>query len=115
VIVLRRIVTAVLFVGVLVFGWRFAHENSASVTVSYLAGQYEGVALWLLVLVSFGMGVALTSIFALFGRARAGLIARRYRKTVAALEAEVHQLRNLPLVAESAGGAPVESDRDEGA
>lgn len=96
-ITLRRILTAAVFVAVLVIGWRFAGENSAPVDVNYLTGQFAGVALWLVIVVSMSLGALLVGIFSAFARARAGLITRRYRKTVAGLEAEVHQLRNLPL------------------
>jgi uncharacterized membrane protein YciS (DUF1049 family) len=95
--ILRRIVMLAVFVAVLVLGWRFAGDNSTLVVVNYIAGQFEGVALWLVMVVSFGLGACLVGLYSAFGRARAGLITRRYRKTVAGLEAEVHQLRNLPL------------------
>ncbi len=35
--------------------------------------------------------------FAFYQMARAGLVSRGYRKKLARLETEVHQLRNLPL------------------
>ena len=93
----RRIVMAAVFVGALVGGWRFAGSNSAQVSVSYLAGEFSDVALWMVVLVSFCLGAGSVGFFAMVERARAALLTRRYRKAVAGLEAEVHQLRNLPL------------------
>ena len=44
------------------------------------------------------------------GAARLRLEAHRYRKAVRGLEAEVHQLRNLPLTTEA---ADVSEPRDE--
>jgi hypothetical protein len=70
------------------------------VTVSYVLGEFTGVPLWAVLLVSFASGVALAGIVALYRLAKLGLITRRYRKTVHGLEAEVHQLRNLPLADE---------------
>ena len=96
-ILLRRILLVVTFVAVLVLGWRFAHHNAAPVTVGYVTGELEGVALWVVILASAGLGAGVVGVFAAFSRARTSLLARRYRKTVAGLEAEVHQLRNLPL------------------
>jgi uncharacterized integral membrane protein len=102
VILVRRIVMAAVFVAVLVGGWRFAGSNSAPVTVNYLAGEFSDVALWTVVLVSFCLGAGSVAFFALVERARAALLTRRYRKTVAGLETEVHELRNLALEPEPA-------------
>ncbi len=98
---LRRILTLAVFVGLMVLGWEFAGSNSGPITVNYLVGEFTGIALWLVLLVSFGLGAACVLVFAAFSRVQAGLVARRYRKTVASLESEVHQLRNLPLNPES--------------
>jgi uncharacterized membrane protein YciS (DUF1049 family) len=100
-VLLRRALLVLVFVAVLTAGWRFAAQNSSEVTVSYLAGQTPSVALWLALLVTFGLGAAVAGAISGFELARAGLLARRYRRTVAGLEAEVHQLRNLPLIDEN--------------
>ncbi len=102
----RRIVMAAVFVAALVGGWRFAGSNSGPVSVNYLAGEFSDVALWMVVLASFGLGAGSVAFFALVERARAALLTRRYRKTVAGLEAEVHQLRNLPLEPDAAQLSP---------
>ena len=99
-VLLRRALLALVFVAVLIGGWRFAVQNSAQVTVSYLAGETPSVALWLALLAAFALGAGIAALFSGFSLARAGLLARHYRKTVAGLEGEVHQLRNLPLVDE---------------
>ena len=69
--------------------------------MDYLAGEFSDIALWMVVLVSFCLGAGSVAFFTLVERARTGLLTRRYRKTVAGLEAEVHQLRNLPLEQEA--------------
>jgi uncharacterized membrane protein YciS (DUF1049 family) len=99
-VMLRRVLLGLLFVAVLIGGWRFAAQNSSQVAVSYLAGETPSVALWLALLIAFGLGVVVAGLFAGTSLARTALLARRYRKTVAGLEAEVHQLRNLPLIDE---------------
>jgi hypothetical protein len=43
--------------------------------------------------------------------ARSRLVARRYRREVGGLEAEIHQLRNLPLAAEGETAGASEFDR----
>jgi uncharacterized integral membrane protein len=98
-----RALALALFVGVLVAGWRFAAENSTPVRVHYLAGALEEVALWQVLLGSFACGAGLIGLVTLFYTARNGLIVRRYRKALGGLEAEVHQLRTLPLAPESSG------------
>lgn len=95
--VVRRLLGVGLFVAVLVVGWRFAAENSARVTIDMLVSEIDGVSLWAALLVSFASGAAAAGAIGLYRVARLGLVARRYRKAVRGLEAEVHQLRNLPL------------------
>lgn len=106
-VVVRRILTLAVFVGLLVLGWRLAGSNGAPVTVNYLAGEFTDVALWMVLLASFVAGALAVGVWALLSRMRQALVARRYRKTVASLEAEVHQLRNLPL-----GSQPVDEEAD---
>jgi hypothetical protein len=51
--------------------------------------------------VTFAAGAGAAGLLAVYRLARLGLVNRRYRKAVDGLEAEVHQLRNLPLVADA--------------
>jgi len=104
----RRILGIALFVALLVGGWRFAAENSQAVSVHYLVGSFESVPVWLVLFCAFATGAAATGALALVQSARLRLEARRYRKAVRGLEAEVHQLRNLPLATDEAepGGLP---------
>jgi uncharacterized integral membrane protein len=99
-----RLFWAALFVGVLVLGWKFAAANGAEVVVSWVFGEFAPVPVWLALLAAFAAGAIVAALVGFFQLARLGLVARRYRKTVRGLEAEVHQLRNLPL---ESGDAPL--------
>jgi uncharacterized membrane protein YciS (DUF1049 family) len=98
----RRLITVVVFVALLVAGWKFANSNGQLVPVHYPGGKFEDRALWMVLLVAFGSGVVLTAIIAAVRGARIRLVSRRYRKLVDSLQAEVHQLRSLPLSEEQA-------------
>jgi uncharacterized integral membrane protein len=97
---LVRLFWIALFVGVLVLGWTFRAENEDPVTVSYAFGRFAPVPQWLALLAAFAVGAAAAGLIGLYRVARLRLVARRYRKAVRALEAEVHQLRTLPLSSE---------------
>jgi uncharacterized membrane protein YciS (DUF1049 family) len=98
----RWVLVAAVFVALLVGGWRFAADNSQVVTIHYLLGQFEGVSIWLALLCAFAAGAVVVGLLGTVGWFKLRLEARRYRKAVQSLEAEVHQLRNLPLTAEEA-------------
>ena len=95
--VVRRLLVVALFVAALVLGWWFARANAAVVTVDYLVGQLGDVSLWAALLGAFAVGAATAGGIGLYQVAKLRLVGRRYRKAVRSLEAEVHQLRNLPL------------------
>ena len=97
----RRLLLIALFVGVLVVGWRFAAENSSVVTIHYILGDFVDVSLWLVLLLAFGAGVVVSGLLGMYQVARLSLVTRRYRKTAREFEAEVHQLRSLPLSADA--------------
>jgi hypothetical protein len=99
----RRWIAVALVVAVMVGGWGLAHENGAPVRVSYLWGAVE-LPLWQALLWFFAGGFALAGSGWLWLGVRSRLVERRYRKAVGGLEAEIHQLRNLPLVPEREGG-----------
>ncbi len=100
----RRLLVASLFAAVWYFGWRFAAENSSIVSIDLLAGKLEGVALWAALICAFAGGVIVVGAFMLLRLAQTKLVERRYRKMVEGLEAELHQLRNLPLSVERQAG-----------
>ena len=109
---LRRLLLIALLVAAMVAGWQFAAENQDPVDVSYVLGEFLAVPLWQVMLVAFGSGAGLVALWTMFASARNGLVSRRYRKEIGGLEAEIHQLRNLPLAPESdspGGQAPAGS------
>jgi uncharacterized integral membrane protein len=95
--VARRLIAIIVFVGLLVAGWHFAARNSTPITVHHPAGAIGDVQLWVALLVAFGSGVFITAVVGVMRGARIRLVSRRYRKLVESLQAEVHQLRSLPL------------------
>ena len=92
----RRLVGVAVVVAVLVGGWWFAAANDEPVRVDFLWLESEG-PLWQALLGWFAAGFALAGAIGVWFVMRAKLVQRRYRKTLGSLEAEVHQLRNLPL------------------
>ena len=97
---LIRLFWVVLFVGLLVIGWMLRSENAGEVTVSYGFGEFPPVAQWLALLAAVAVGAAAAGLIGLYQVTKLRLITRRLRKTVRGLEAEVHQLRTLPLSSE---------------
>ncbi len=93
----RRLLAVVVFVGLLVAGWQFADSNAQPVPVHYPGGVFEERALWVVLLVAFGCGVALAAFVAAVRGAQLRLVSRRYRRLTDSLQSEVHQLRSLPL------------------
>ncbi len=106
----RWMLGVAVFVALLVGGWRFAADNSQVVTVHYVIGQFEEVSVWLALLCAFAAGAVVVGLLGMVGATKLRLESRRYRKAVRSLEAEVHQLRNLPLTSEA---ADVSEPRDE--
>jgi hypothetical protein len=88
---------AALFVGMLVFGWRFRAANETEVPVDFLLGVLPPVPVWKILCAAFLLGVGTATLAWLFQLARLSLTARRYRKALRQLEAEIHELRTLPL------------------
>jgi uncharacterized integral membrane protein len=101
----RRIALIALLVALPVGVHLFVSRNSHSVPIDYLAGRWEAVEVWLLLLSAFGAGFGLAAFIAMLRGARLRLEARRYRRATRDLESEVHQLRNLPL--SDTGGLPL--------
>jgi uncharacterized integral membrane protein len=94
---LRRALAIAVFVGLLVAGWRFAANHPYPVRIHYLVGETGELALWVALLGAFAAGGVIVGGLAAFELVRLSMLARRWRKAVARLEAEVHELRNLPL------------------
>ena len=96
----RRLLPMVVGAGLLYLGWRLATANAAPVDVDFFFGRLHDLPLWRALGTSFGLGAVLVGLFTAYQMARGGLVSRRYRKQLERLEAEVHQLRNLPLAPE---------------
>lgn len=92
-------------IGLFVYGWFFAANNSDPVQVDYLFGSLAPLALWKVLGAACLAGSFIVAFVMGFGWGRARLESRRYRKAMRDLEAEVHQLRNLPLSADDPIGS----------
>jgi hypothetical protein len=98
---IRRLVPMGVGAGLLYLAWLIVTANGEPVKVDFLIGRIE-IAVWQALGAAFVLGAALAGLYALYQMARGGLVSRRYRKQLANLESEVHQLRNLPLAPEEA-------------
>jgi len=96
----RRWIGVALIAAFMIGGWSLKAENADSVDVDFLFGEIK-VELWQALLAAFAAGFALAGLGWLWAGLRSRMVERRYRKLVGGLEAEVHQLRNLPLAAAS--------------
>ncbi len=101
--ILRRLLLLALFVGAIYVVLTFSEANATPVAIDLLLLELAEVALWVALLAAFAVGAAVALLIVAFELAKKSLINRRFRKQIEVLEAEVHQLRTLPL-AEGAGG-----------
>lgn len=108
---LRRLVSFLLMGGAFVVAYQFG-KNVDPVAVRLFGWTTPSAPLWVALALAFAGGVVLASALWLFQVMRLSLLGRRYRKELAALEGELHRLRNLPLQpgAETALMAPVAAD-----
>lgn len=86
-----------LFVGLLVMGWSFRANNATPVELDLIWIRVPGVELWRIILASVAIGGVFAGTFVGFGWLRVRLENRRYRKAIRRLEAELHEMRSLPL------------------
>jgi len=94
-------------------GWRFAALNSQDVALNYVFGEVPKVALWLALVYAFAAGFICAALFGVYQVTKQRLLARRYRKAVSGLEAEVHELRTLPLAPSQQDSAGDAQERSE--
>lgn len=92
----RRLFWAALGLAILIGGWTLADRNADPIKVDWYFDHAEANG-WVVLLGAFVAGIAIASIFFTLSLARSRLVARRYRKELGVLEAELHQLRNLPV------------------
>ncbi len=95
--ILRRLLLLAVICGLVWVMLRFSGQNNAPADIDLLLLQLPGVPLWIALLVAAAVGAGLTLLLVGFEFAKQGLVTRRYRKRIDSLEAEVHQLRTLPL------------------
>ncbi len=93
----RRLILLAIFVGLLVVGWSLADRNGTTLDVDGIVFRVEGVRLWVVLGTVFVAGAVAAGVLLSVPLARGRLMQRRYRREMHALEAEVHQLRNMPL------------------
>lgn len=92
----RIFLIALVFILVLIAGAGFAALNAAPVTLDYFLGRVETTLPWVLLgalATGFLLGLLIAGISALGAKRNA----RRLRRQLRALEAEVTNLRNLPI------------------
>lgn len=92
----RIFLIALVFILVLVVGIAFTSLNAQPVTLDYFLGRAETTLPWVLLVslaAGFVVGLIVTG-FALFSARRD---VRRLRRQLRSLEAEVTNLRNLPI------------------
>ena len=109
----RRILVGGLIIGLVLGSHYFVGHNDRTVTLEFGAKRFEEVALWMVLLCTFATGFGVATVIAAMRGARLRLVSRRYRKQASKLEAEVHQLRTLPL-AETDEAAAVTSEATTG-
>lgn len=98
---LRRLLVVVVFVALFAGVWRFVGGNAQPVTIELLLLQLS-VPLWGALLGAFGLGALCAGASLVYELAKKSFATRRYRKQMAGLESEIHQLRNLPLAGSEA-------------
>ncbi len=86
-----------LVVGALVFGKLFPDANSTPVDIDLLWIRVPNVEAWLLLVGSMLFGGLLATLVVGFAWLKARVLNRRYLKVIKRLEAELHQMRSLPL------------------
>jgi uncharacterized integral membrane protein len=103
---LRRLLVVVVF-GALFFGaWRFVNGNKTPTDLDLVFFTLHQLPLWSALLGAFALGALCAGASLVYELTKKSFAARRYRRELAGLESEIHQLRNLPLAApEPRGGA----------
>ena len=103
---LRRVLVVSVFAGLFAAAWRFVGANSAPTDLDLVLFQLHQVPLWSSLVGAFARGASGAGASLVYELAKKSFAARRYRKELAGLESEIHQLRNLPLAAPDSPGGP---------
>jgi uncharacterized integral membrane protein len=102
---LRRLLVVAVFVALFAVVWRFVGGNRDPVPIDLVFLQLS-VPLWVALLGAFLLGALSAGASLIYELTKKSFAARRYRKQMAGLESEIHQLRNLPLAAPEAREGP---------
>jgi len=107
-----RLVFTIVFLLLMVFFMVFAWQNQSE-QVHVVLGTWDSGSLpvFLLILLSFGAGVVITSVIGIIEGMRIRMTNVRLRRKLKKLEGEVDSLRNLPLSNPLA--APADTGRDD--
>jgi len=109
-----RLIFTIVFLALMVFFMVFAWQNQeGSVTVAFGTWESANLPVFLVVLLSFGAGVVLTSIIGIAEGMRVRMTNAKLRNKIKKLETEVDALRNLPLTTPS-DAADTGSGSDDG-
>jgi hypothetical protein len=109
---LRRVLVVSVFVALFAVAWRFVGTNSVRIDLDLVLFQLHQVPLWSSLVAAFALGASCAGASLVYELAKKSFAARRYRKELAGLESEIHQLRNLPLAAPDPSGGPAPPARN---
>lgn len=94
-----RLVFTLVFLALMIFFMVFAWQNQGEQVRVVFGGWDSGeLPVFLLILLSFGAGVVITSIIGIVEGMRIRMMNAKLRRKIRKLETEVDTLRNLPLV-----------------
>ena len=114
-----RLIFTIVFLALMIFFMVFAWQNKESdVTVSFGTWESPNLPVFLVVLLSFGAGVVLTSVIGIAEGMRVRMTNAKLRNKIKKLETEVDALRNLPLTipadaADTGSGSGDGSEEDD--
>ena len=93
-----RLILTIIFLALMIFFMIFAWQNQeGEVAVAFGTWQSANLPVFLVVLLSFGAGVILTSIIGIAEGMRVRLTNAKLRNKIKKIETEIDALRNLPL------------------
>ena len=108
---LRRLLVVAAFGALFVGAWRFVSGNATPIDLHLVLFDLHGAPLWAALLGAFALGALSAGASLVYELAKKSFAARRYRKELAGLESEIHQLRNLPLAVPEAQAGPAPPSR----
>jgi uncharacterized integral membrane protein len=108
-----RLILIIVFLALMIFFMMFAWQNQESeVAVRFGTWESSELPVFMVVLLSFGGGVVLTSLMGIAEGMRVRMTNSKLRHKIKKLESEVDALRNLPLTGPTATS---DSGADHGA